>query len=137
MGSLTVWVGALFLRSLSSAGVIWHEVLAVDMTAESKNTVGILAFANFNRIAAVNAVAAFPRLFLLCRLSIIKPTSDAFSSRQLSNRIKRCDSVYDRNYMRGHLLIVTRRDPFTEKIIAMSGSQHKLQIVRYKIIGAD
>ena len=64
----------------SSAGVIWHDALAVDMTAVSRNAVGILAFANSNRIAAVNAVAAFPRLFLLCRLSIIKPTSDAFSS---------------------------------------------------------
>lgn len=49
-------------------------------------------------------------------------------------RIKRPDGVYeyDGNYMRGRLQLVNRSDPFAEKIISISGSRYKAEVVWYK-----
>ena len=51
-------------------------------------------------------------------------------------RIKRHDGVYeyDGNYIRGRLQLVNRRDPFAERIISMSGSAYKAELVWYKKI---
>jgi hypothetical protein len=52
-------------------------------------------------------------------------------------RIKTHDGIYeyDGMVMHGRLQLVTRRYPFAEKIITMSGSRYKAQIVWYQKIG--
>jgi hypothetical protein len=77
---LTVCFGSLFLFSLSSAGVVLHEVRAVTTIEEFRKELDSLILANSKRIAAAKAVAALPLQFYLYYLSIIRLTSDAFSS---------------------------------------------------------
>jgi hypothetical protein len=52
-------------------------------------------------------------------------------------RIKTHDGIYeyDGMVMHGRLQLVTRRYPFAEKIMTMSGSRYKAQMVWYKKIG--
>ena len=60
IGNLTVAAGPLSFLARSSSGFIRHEVLAVAMIEESKKVVAFFSLVYISRIAAVNAVAAFP-----------------------------------------------------------------------------
>lgn len=86
IGSFALFYPPLLIRSLSSLCFRRHDDLVVVITAESKNVVGRVSWANLIRIPAVNAVAPLPRWPASCLLSTISPINEDFSASPNSRR---------------------------------------------------